>query len=159
MKTSLFYGLFFLLLVLLTLGLFACESGPGSPKGFSLPKGDIVMGEATFIKYQCLACHTLEGVEDESISQVFEQPVRLGGRSSMVKTYAQLVTSIINPSHQLAPRAINLESVVTEDGLSKMPVFNDVMTVTELVNIVAFLQPKYNVKPMQYTFYHHYHIP
>jgi sulfur-oxidizing protein SoxX len=149
----------FLLLVLLTLGLFACESGPESPKGFSLPEGDIAKGEATFLKYQCLACHTLEGVEDESLIKVFEQPVRLGGRSSIVKTYGQLVTSIINPSHKLAPRAINLESVVTEDGSSKMQVFNDVMTVTELVNIVAFLQPKYKVKPMQYTLYHHYHIP
>jgi sulfur-oxidizing protein SoxX len=149
----------FLLLVLLTLGLFACKSGPESPKGFSLPEGDIAKGEATFMKYQCLACHTLEGVEDESMIKVFEQPVRLGGRSSIVKTYAQLVTSIINPSHKLAPRSINFESVVTEDGFSKMQVFNDVMTVTELVNIVAFLQPKYNVKPMQYTLYHHYHIP
>ena len=154
MNTSLF-----LLLVLLGLGLVACESGPESPKGFSLPEGDIAKGEATFLKYQCLACHTIEGVEDESINKVFEQPVRLGGNSSIVKTYAQLVTSIINPSHKLAPRAINLERVVTEDGFSKMQVFNDVMTVTELVNIVAFLQPKYNVKPMQYTIYHHYHIP
>ena len=148
-----------LLLVLLTLGLYACESGPGSPKGFSLPEGDIAMGETTFLKYQCLACHTIEGVEDESINKVFEQPVRLGGNSSIVKTYAQLVTSIINPSHKLAPRSINLESVATEDGLSKMPVFNEVMTITELINIVAFLQPKYKVKPMQYTQYHHYHIP
>jgi mono/diheme cytochrome c family protein len=148
-----------LLLVLLTLGLYACESGPGSPKGFSLPEGDIAMGETTFLKYQCLACHTIEGIEYESINKVFEQPVRLGGNSSIVKTYAQLVTSIINPSHKLAPRSINLEIVVTEDGLSKMPVFNEVMTITELINIVAFLQPKYKVKPMQYTQYHHYHIP
>jgi mono/diheme cytochrome c family protein len=149
----------FFFLVLLTLGLFACESGPGSPKGFSLPEGDIAMGETTFLKYQCLACHTIEGIEYESINKVFEQPVRLGGNSSIVKTYAQLVTSIINPSHKLAPRSINLESVATEDGLSKMPVFNEVMTVTELINIVAFLQPKYKVKPMQYTQYHHYPIP
>jgi sulfur-oxidizing protein SoxX len=117
------------------------------------------MGETTFLKYQCLACHTIEGVSDGSIIKVFEQPVRLGGNTSIVKTYAQLVTSIINPSHKLAPRSIHLESVVTEDGLSKMPIFNDVMTVTELINIVAFLQPKYKVKPMQYTQYHHYHIP
>jgi len=149
----------FVLLVLLVLGLLACEPGPESPKGFSLPKGDVAKGEAAFNKYQCLACHKLEGVENEFIVNEFAVLVPLGGSSSLVKTYGQLVTSIINPYHKLAPRSINLESVVTADGVSKMRVFNDVMTVSELVDIVAFLQPKYKVKPMQYTQYHQYHIP
>lgn len=148
-----------LLPILLALGLLACESGPESPRGFSLPAGDVAKGEVAFIKYRCLACHTLEGVEDESISKEFQQPVPLGGTSSMVKTYGQLVTSIINPSHKLAPRSLALESAVTAEGVSKMRIFNDVMTVTELINIVGFLQPKYKVKPIQYTQYHQYHIP
>ena len=40
-----------------------------------------------------------------------------------------------------------------------MPIFNDVMTVTELVNLVAFLQPQYKVKPIQYTTYGQYRVP
>jgi mono/diheme cytochrome c family protein len=154
MKTKLL-----MLLIFLTMALLGCGPGPESPKGFSLPKGDVIKGKAVFVKYQCLACHTIQGVEDDSIAKEFEQPVPLGGASSMVKTYAQLVTSIINPSHKLAPRSLNLESVVTADGVSKMRVFNDVMTVSELVDIVAFLQPKYKIKPIQFTQYHHYHIP
>lgn len=150
---------FFLLFMLLALGLFACGSGPESPKGFSLPEGDVDKGKITFLKYQCLACHTLKGVEDESVIKEFEQPVTLGVTSPKVKTYAQLVTSIINPSHEFSPRSVHLESVVTADNISKMRVYNDVMTVSELIDIVAFLQPKYKVKPVQYTLYHHYHIP
>lgn len=149
----------FLLLFVLSVGLFACDSGPDAPRGFSLPKGDVAKGEAVFKKYQCLGCHTLKGVEDPSIQREFEQPVQLGGDTTLVKTYAQLVTSIINPSHKIVPRAIKLESVVKEDGTSKMRIYNDVMTVSELIDIVAFLQPKYEVKPQQYTHYNTYHIP
>jgi mono/diheme cytochrome c family protein len=141
----------------LALALAACSQGPDSPKGFSLPQGDVVKGEDAFIKYQCLACHTLEGYTDESISREFDKPVQLGGTSSMVTTYAQLVTSIINPSHRIAARSVGNESAINEDGSSNMRVYNDVMTVSELTNIVAFLQPKYKVKPMQYTQYQNYY--
>lgn len=34
-----------------------------------------------------------------------------------------------------------------------MLVFNDVITVTELVDLVTFFQPKYKVKPYKYTCY------
>jgi mono/diheme cytochrome c family protein len=148
-----------LLSLILSLSLLGCDSGPESPRGFSLPEGDTAKGEQVFIKYQCLACHTLEGFEDESIIKQFDQPVMLGGTSSLVKTYAQLVTSVINPSHKLAPRSRTLESVTDETGKSKMPVFNDVMTVGELVDLVSFLQPKYKVKPIQYTTYGQYRVP
>lgn len=148
-----------LLLSILSIGLISCNSGPDSPRGFSLPEGDASEGETVFMKYQCLACHSLAGFEDVSIVKQFEQPIRLGGTSSIVKTYAQLVTAVINPSHELAPRARNLENITNEDGTSKMPIFNDVMTVTELVNLVAFLQPQYKVKPIQYTTYGQYRVP
>lgn len=148
-----------LLAATLSLSLLGCNSGPESPRGFSLPEGNMAKGEKVFMKYQCLSCHTLKGYEDESIVKEFSQPVRLGGTSSIVKTYAQLVTSVINPSHKLAPRSRHLESVTDETGKSKMRVFNDIMTVTELVDLVAFLQPKYEIKPIQYTTYGQYRVP
>jgi mono/diheme cytochrome c family protein len=153
------YNAMLLALAVLSLGLISCDPGPESPKGFSLPEGDITKGEIVFTKYQCLACHSLDGFNDDSITKEFEQPVQLGGTSSLVKTYAQLVTSVINPSHKLAPRSLALESIVDENGVSKMQVFNDVMTVTELIDLVAFLQPQYKVKPIQYTNYNQYHAP
>lgn len=135
-----------------------CSDGPDSPRGFSLPKGDEVAGEQTFIKYQCLACHNLSGYEGSDMEKMFSPPIRLGGRSAKVKTYAELVTSIINPSHKLAPRAPYESKVADESGKSKMADFNDVMTITELINIVTFLQPKYELQPITYTHYSQYRV-
>jgi sulfur-oxidizing protein SoxX len=139
--------------------LAACSYGPDSPKGFSLPEGDMVKGEKVFMQYQCQSCHILEGYDDDSLIKEFDTLVPLGGTSSLVKTYAQLVTSVINPSHKLAPRSRSIEEKLTnDDGSSKMRVFNDVMTVQELIDLVAFLQPKYKVKPITYTHYGQYRM-
>ena len=147
----------YFLLSLLAITMTGCNQGADSPRGFSLPKGDEALGELVFRKYQCLSCHTLEGVEDPTLVKEFAKPVMLGGATSQIKTYAELVTSVINPSHKLAPRYLNMGG--DPDGKSTMRVFNDVMTVTELTNLVAFLQPKYKVQPHQYTQYGQYHIP
>jgi sulfur-oxidizing protein SoxX len=65
-----------------------------------------------------------------------------------------LLTSVINPSHKIYP---NLNpDVTTLDGQSKMPIFNDVMTVTELVDLVTFLQPYYKVLPPNPSNYYFY---
>jgi hypothetical protein len=145
--------------VILISVLAACTYGPDSPKGFSLPEGDAAKGEQVFMQYQCLACHALKGYEDPSLIKEFDTPVPLGGTSSVVKTYAQLVTSVINPSHKLAPRSYLIEEKVkNSDGSSKMRLFNEVMTVQELIDLVAFLQPKYDVKPITYTHYGQYRM-
>jgi hypothetical protein len=154
MKTLIWFTSIVLLVVMA-----ACSYGPESPKGFSLPEGDVVKGEQVFMKYQCQACHALKGHEDDSLIKEFDTPIPLGGTSSMVKTYAQLVTSVINPSHKLAARRKSIEEKITnDDGTSKMRVFNDVMTVQELIDLVAFLQPKYQVKPITYTHYGQYRM-
>ena len=64
-----------LLSIVLTLGLQACKPGPESPIGFSLPKGDTVEGEKVFMKYQCLACHNIEGFAYDMVNKEFEPPV------------------------------------------------------------------------------------
>jgi hypothetical protein len=145
--------------IILLFVMAACSYGPDSPKGFSLPEGDIAKGEKVFLRYKCQACHSLKGYEDDSLIKEFDTPVPLGGTSSLVKTYAQLVTSVINPSHKLAPRSKTIEEkIINEDWSSKMRVFNDVMTVQELIDVVAFLQPKYEVKPITYTHYGQYRM-
>lgn len=134
--------------------LFSCSKGADSPKGFSLPKGDEKAGKVVFMKYQCLSCHTIEGIDQDGIHKDTEISVTLGGKTRHTITYAELVTSVINPSHKLASRYL-VDDVSTE-GTSKMTVFNDVMTVTELINVVAFLQPKYTLVPYQPTRYAYY---
>ena len=91
-----------LLLVTGTLVIIAaCSPGPQSGRGFALPEGDPETGRQAFVDLQCHACHTIDGVELPEIGIAAPVSVRLGGATTRVKTYGDLVTSIINPSHKL----------------------------------------------------------
>jgi sulfur-oxidizing protein SoxX len=137
------------------ISLTACDSGPDSPKGFSLPRGDVERGQQVLIKHQCLACHTIQDVTLDGIEPELEQRIQLGGERTGVTTYAELVTSVINPSHRIAGSfELNTQD---ETGISKMRNYNDVMTVAELVDLVEYLQPHYKVKPHEYTSYGRYY--
>ena len=128
------------------LSLFAlagCEPGPRSEKGFRLPDGDAAQGTETFLALKCNACHRVHGVDLPPPPEGTE-PVVLGGGVPRIKTYGELVTMIINPSHSLAGG--HLKGKIARNGMSKMPVYNDTMTVTQLSNLVAFLQARYEIK-------------
>ena len=114
-----------------------------SEKGFRLPDGDAEAGRETFLVMQCHECHTLSGVQLPGIPGQEPPYVELGGEVTKVKTYGELVTAIINPSHKLA-RGYAAE-IVADDGKSRMRVYNDVMTVKQLNDLVMYLQPHYNV--------------
>jgi len=60
-------------------------------------------------------------------------------------TDGRFVTSIINPSHKLAP-GYPKERIVS-GGISRMADYNDVMTVRQLVDLVAFLHSRYEFVP------------
>jgi mono/diheme cytochrome c family protein len=121
-----------------------------SEKGFRLPDGDPVEGRKAFLYMQCNQCHTVAG-EEFPVIQWAEAPyVELGGKVTRVKTYGQLVTAIINPSHKLADGYA--EELVSEDGESKMYMYNDHMTVRELTDLVRFLQPHYDVMTPRYSY-------
>jgi hypothetical protein len=146
--------LYFCLFILINISLISCDLGPDSPRGFSLPAGDINKGALVLAKHQCLACHHIEGIEQVKGINNPDINVRLGGQSTQVKTYAELVTSVINPSHKLT-QGYPL-SVVTDNGESKMSNYNDVMTITELIDLVAFLQSNYSLVPYRNTNYQFY---
>lgn len=134
--------------------LTGCETGVKSPSGFSLPEGNAAKGKLVFVKYQCLSCHQLEGIESTNVVDNPELSVTLGGKTSGIKTYAELVTSVINPSHKIAkgyPR-----STLQVGGISKMKNYNDVMTVAELADLVFFLQSNYELTPYPRTEYRYY---
>ncbi len=127
----------------LAAALVACERDMMSERGFALPAGDAEAGRQAFIDLQCYDCHT---VKDEAFPKApgMEPPyVELGGQVARVKTYGQLVTAIINPSHKLAKGYA--EQLVAVDGESKMAFYNHYMTVQQLIDIVTFLQPHYDV--------------
>jgi hypothetical protein len=128
-----------------------CNPGPTSGRGFTLPEGDAERGKAAFVELKCYACHKVSGVElpapDENVVRV----VTIGGEVSRIQTYGELVTSIINPSHKLATGYLDEE--VSQEGKSLMKNNNDAMTVSQLIDLVAFLQSHYKLKPYDRTDY------
>ncbi len=132
------------LIIALFLSLSACDlGGPKSPRGFVLPEGDLAQGKKTFIELECHGCHKVAGIEQPQGEGQPQFSIKLGGQSTQITTYGQLLASIVNPSHRLVKGYP--ASLVSEEGVSKMRNYNSVMTVEELVNLVAFLQPQYRV--------------
>jgi mono/diheme cytochrome c family protein len=121
-----------------------------SEKGFSLPEGNALAGREAFVYMHCHECHTVTGEEFPALPLADPPFVELGGKVTRVKTYGELVTAIINPSHKLA-KGYPVD-MVTNNNESKMPVYNGYMTVQELIDIVAFLQPHYDVYVPQYEY-------
>jgi len=134
-------------LTLIVVGLFAltaCDQETVmSQRGFRLPDGNAQDGREAFLYMQCHQCHSIKGEQLPGIPGQEPPYVELGGMTTQVKTYGQLVTAIINPSHKLATGYAN--ELVSDNGESKMYVYNDHMTVRELTDIVMFLQPHYEV--------------
>jgi hypothetical protein len=122
--------------------------------GFTLPAGDAERGQAAFLKFRCYDCHHIPGVDLPPAEEPDQVLVRLGGEVERPKSYADLVTGIINPSHRLATGYA--ASMVAIDGKSRMTVYNDVMNVTQLTDIVTFLQEHYELRAYEPTSYPEY---
>jgi len=143
---SLLLGLF------MSLTLVACDVGPNSGRGFSLPEGDIASGRSVFVELECNACHSIDTIERLAATEYPTINVRLGGPVTSIKTYGDLVTSVINPSHRVT-RRYSTEMVETESGESRMRNYNDVMTVQQLVDLVTFLESNYTLIRYDKTVY------
>jgi len=130
-------------LLISSLALGACNN-PKSARGFRLPDGNIEKGKQTFLALKCNACHRVDGVEMPTPAQF---NLTLGGEVPSVATYGQLVTAIINPSHIVSKKYIkDMEGATT----SPMPNLNAEMTVEQMIDLVAFLQSRYKLKPQEY---------
>jgi hypothetical protein len=123
----------------------ACAQGRKGSAGFHLPDGDVTNGQAVFVAMKCHACHRVTGMELPPPVADPPVPVVLGGRVPQARTDGELVAAIVDPSHRLAV-GYRPEAVKTGD-LSRMGEFSDVMTVRELIDLVAFLQSRYEVVP------------
>lgn len=130
-----------------------CTPAPSSGKGFTLPEGDRDHGERTFVAMNCHQCHTVAAT-DLPLVDDREMAIRLGGEVPRIGTYGELVTAIINPSHRLAKG--HLTEDVSEDGESLMKNYNDVLTVNQLIDLVAFLQSRYKIREYEPTHYQPY---
>lgn len=148
-----------LIICLLTATMSACNPDARESIGFSLPEGDADRGLAVFKEMACSDCHTLVSKdfsgEEWNYPQTRAINVELGGPVSKIRTYGDLVTSVINPSHRIT-RGYAEDEILTEEGTSKMRRYNDVMTVSQLVDLVTFLKTQYRLAEIPASRYPRY---
>ena len=144
--------------VFVKLSLIVCLAGCASKEeNFTLPKGDAERGQAAFVNFRCYDCHRVHGVDLPPAEEPNQVMVELGGKVERLRDYGDLVTAIINPSHRLASGYT--PNLVAQEGKSRMTVYNDVMTVSQLIDIVTFLQSHYELQPYEPTPYPDYYGP
>lgn len=133
-----------LILVAAAIGLIAlsagCNARPKSGRGLHLPDGSLEQGQKAFADLNCGQCHSVTGVPMKRPANASTNIV-LGGTVVAIRTYGELVTSIINPTHGLKPGQVAVPNPL------KMPEFNKTMTVQQMIDLVAFLQSRYELEP------------
>lgn len=115
--------------------------------GFPVEQGDIEAGRQAFIAHACHRCHTVAGVNLPDYPGAASPRLEIGGETSQVKAYSELVTSIINPNHRISERyREQLIQQPTGPVQTQMPSgFIETMTVRQLIDIVAFLDSRYTL--------------
>ena len=132
----------------------ACGKSPPPVKGFVLPDGDIQRGQEVFASVGCRYCHTIAELDLPPFDHTPVLEIPLGGQVHRVKTYGELLTSIVNPNHTVSPTyRITLTPEERKDAQSPMPEFNDVINVTQLIDLTAFLHSRYELLAPQYRGY------
>ena len=130
-------------LVLGILGLFRVAAQPsvhgqhGTPDGWTLswPAGDPSRGRAAFVRFECYSCHEVQGERFPAPNE----PGKLGPELSAMGPLhepAYFVEAIVNPN-AVVDRGRGYDAA---DGSSKMPSYNDSLTVQELIDLVAYLK-------------------
>ena len=142
-----------------------CGSKVG--KGFRLPDGEHDKGKIAFVELRCNECHRVFGVnlprpevassrgdltgQSRSIAAVAVEDegriprlISLGGEVRRIPTSGELVTSIIDPLHTQRAGSAG-------QGDAELPParLNDVMTVSQLIDLVPLLQARYKEKPFE----------
>ena len=134
-----------ILSVACTLSAAACASN--SIFEFPVEEGNIAAGRQAFIAHRCHQCHTIADEQLPALAGMSWPMLQLGGPTTIVRSYADLTTSIINPDHAISERyreQLLLEAEIPLESPMRTPDL-DTMTVRQLLDIVAFLDSKYDV--------------
>jgi len=132
--------------------LVGCGDRAEEVRGFVLPEGDIDAGKSSFADYGCLSCHVVADIDIEYLGEDVVPRIQLGGEVRKVKSYGDLLTSIVNPNHTLANQY--LKSLPQEDrkkASSPMPDFNEQLTVADLIDMIEFLHSRYEETVPEYV--------
>lgn len=133
------------ILVATAAGIFSAGCAYSPTFGFPVEEGDIEAGRQAFIDHRCHQCHSVANLRLPELAGASSPLLELGGETSYVKAYSELVTSIINPDHRISERyRERLQQPVIGPLESQMPMAHiDTMTVRQLIDLVAFLDSRY----------------
>jgi mono/diheme cytochrome c family protein len=110
----------------------------GVPPGwhFTMPPGDPKEGRAVFVTLECYACHAVKGESFPTAAKGAEDvgPELTGMGSHHPTEY--LAESLVNPNAVIVTGA----GYTGSDGLSRMPDYGDVLTVRQLIDLVAYIK-------------------
>jgi mono/diheme cytochrome c family protein len=109
----------------------------GTPGGwkFAWPKGDRAKGRDLFAKLECYSCHEVRGETFPAPSEKEKVGPELSAMGPLHEA-EYFAEAIIKPSATIEKG----KGYEASDGSSRMPSFNDVMTVQELIDLVAYLR-------------------
>jgi hypothetical protein len=113
--------------------------------GFPIEEGEVDAGRQAFIDHRCHQCHSVAGVSLPALAGASTVMLELGGETAYVRSYAELVTSIINPNHEISESYRERQLLEGRAPLeSPMPMPHiDTMTVRQLIDLVTFLDSRY----------------
>ena len=143
--------------ILCAITLVGCRTYPDAVSEFRYPivRGDVQRGQQAFVKMGCNLCHTVDGVQLPDNAALRPVTINLGGDLTYAKTYGNLVTSIINPDHVISQEWLKQLSPEARTKITRSPMYvNPDMKVTEMIDIVAFLNSRYRLLP-GYTEYYY----
>jgi hypothetical protein len=108
--------------------------------GVPVPLGDAEAGRQTFSDLRCVYCHRVIAEPDLPAPISASPGPDLGGVQAALST-SRLATSILVPSHTIS-RGITPERRrrMLDTGGSAMGDYTDVLTIRQLVDLIAFLQ-------------------
>ncbi len=114
------------------------EHGMQASWKFTLPQGDPVEGRKVFVQLECYKCHEIKG---ETFPAVTKGEKGVGPELSQmagmhpVEFFAE---SIMNPNAVIDPNSKE-KGYLGDDGKSKMPNYNDILTVKQVADLAAYL--------------------
>lgn len=119
----------------------ATQGEPYQSLALVAPQGDPVAGRAAFVALGCTSCHGVEG-DGGLRAPASANPGPTLGRPPL--RHAGVVASaIVSPSHQVRPSV----AAGLEGELSPMGDYSEILTVRQLVDVVAYLLAPAAVAP------------
>jgi hypothetical protein len=113
----------------------------GAPRGwhFTLPPGDPKEGREIFARMECFTCHTVKGERFPSAPKRRDDvgPELTGMGSHHPAEY--FTEAVMNPNAVI----VMGPGYTASDGLSRMPDYNDILTVRQLIGLVALPEEPY----------------